>query len=197
MKIQCVLTREGGTKAEIDGLEYHFEPLDDGAHVAEVENEAHIDRFLGIPEGYKLYHGKGQPKGKPTQVAAAVATVVTSTEPKPTVPLAGSEAHPPQFEIAGTVYSQRDVVEKAFAASGMTSDEWNNLDDDERAAKIDIALDELADAADGEADDQGGKDAPVDEAAARAELVAQYEAKFGKKPHYRASIEKIKAELGV
>lgn len=197
MKIQCILKREGGTKAEIGGIEYHFEPLADGAHVAEVEREDHIDRFLSIPEGYKVYHGNGEPKGKPIEAAKAAAPAVTAA-PKETgnLPLAGSEQHPPQFEIGGTVYSQRDVVEKAFAASGLTCDEWNDLGDDERAAKIDIALDEIADAADGEAaHDQGGEDASVDEAVSREALVEQYKAKFGKAPHYRASVEKIKAEL--
>lgn len=199
MKIQCVLNREGGTKAEIDGIEYHFEPLADGAHVADVEREDHIDRFLGIPEGYKVYHGKEEPTGKPVEVGPVKAPAVNAPAPATSnLPLAGSEQHPPQFEIGGTVYTQRDVVEKAFAASGLTSDEWNDLGDDERAAKIDIMLDELADAADGQkADNQGGETAPVEEAVSREALVEQYKAKFGKAPHYRASIEKIKAELGV
>lgn len=184
MKVQCVLAREGGTKAEIGGIEYHFEPLADGAHVAEVENEAHIDRFLGIPEAYKVYHGKDEPKGVPLAVSPVKATVVSQpAAPTGTVSLAGSEQHPPQFEIDGTVYSQRDVVEKAFAASGMTPDEWNDLGDDERAAKIDITLDELADS----------QDEPQEPT--RDELVAAYEAKFGKKPHHKAGIDKIKAEL--
>ena len=68
MKIQCVLLRDGGTKTDLDGLLYHFEPLADGAHVAEIEIEAHIDRFLAIPEGYKIYHGKLAPKGKPQKL---------------------------------------------------------------------------------------------------------------------------------
>jgi hypothetical protein len=195
MKIECILKRQDGTKAEVGGIEYHFEPLADGAHVAEVADTAHIDRFLAIPEGYKVYHGSEEPNGKPVQVGK-LATVPVSAPAAPTsAALAGSEVHPPQFEINGKTYTQLEVVQKAFEASGMTSDEWNDLGDDERAAKMDIALDDLADAADGE-DDQGGEDAPVDEADARAQLVAQYEAKFGKKPHYRASIEKIKAELG-
>jgi hypothetical protein len=40
----------------------------------------------------------------------------------------------------------------------MTSDEWNELDDEERAAKIEIALDDMADAAEagsGEGEGEG------------------------------------------
>ena len=55
MKIECILKRPGGTKAEIGGIEYHFVPQDDGAHVADVADKAHIQRFLSIPEGYAIY----------------------------------------------------------------------------------------------------------------------------------------------
>lgn len=182
MKIECKLRREGGTRAEIGGIEYHFEPLADGAHVAEVDNAEHVDRFLAIPEGYKLYHGDGAPKGKPTVAAKEAPVVVTEPKDVTGIPLAGSEQHPPQFDINGKVYTQRDVVEKAFADSGLTPDEWNDLGEDERAAKIDIALDAIAD------------DAEAAEPT-RDELVALYEAKFGRKPNGKASIEKIKADL--
>lgn len=102
MQIECILKREGGTVAEIGGIDYHFEPLADGAHVAEVENDDHVDRFLSISEGYRLYRpGKNKP-----------------------------------------------------------ADETAPEDDAERAA-----------------------------------LAEQYEAKFGKKPHYKKSIDAIKAEL--
>lgn len=177
MNIECILKRDGGTSTELGGLIYHFEPLDDGAHVAEVTETAHIDRFLSIPEGFKVYHGTGKPKGRPQAGGLSVSALVIE-EPKTSAPLAGSDQHPPEFTIAGKTYTQLDVVQMAFAASGLTSDEWNDLGDDERAAKIDIALDDLADATD-----------------ERAALVAQYEAKFGKKPHGKTSIDTIKAKL--
>ncbi len=183
MKIESILKRQGGTKVELGGVEYHFEPMTDGAHVAEITEAAHIDRFLAIPEGYKVYHGSEQPTSKPKQAAKTAPAPVSAPAAAPSATLAGSEVHPPQFEIADKTYTQLEIVQKAFEASGLTSDEWNDLGEDERAAKIDITLDELAEAA---------EDAPSDE---RAELVAQYEAKFGRKPHYRAGIDKIKAEL--
>lgn len=55
LMIECKLHREGGTHAEIDGVTYHFKPRSDGAHVARVDRDDHIERFLAIPEGYRLY----------------------------------------------------------------------------------------------------------------------------------------------
>ena len=52
MKIQCLLKREGGTKIELFGVDYHFEPQEDGTHVAEITDKAAIERLLEIPEGY-------------------------------------------------------------------------------------------------------------------------------------------------
>lgn len=55
MKIESIIKRANGTRAEIGGTEYHFAPQADGAHVAEVEETEHIERFLAIPEGYRIY----------------------------------------------------------------------------------------------------------------------------------------------
>lgn len=190
MKIQSILIRDGGTRVVLDTTEYHFEPLADGAHVADVGIEAHIDRFLSIPEGFKLYHGSDAPKGEPKEVALRTPVAMPPAPVTGNPMLAGSEAHPPQFDVNGTVYSQREIVERAFAASNLTSDEWNELGDDDRAARIDIVLDEIADG-----HDQGDENPALDAAASREELVALYEARFGKKPNGKLSIEKIKAEL--
>jgi hypothetical protein len=61
MKIECILKRPGGTHAEIGGITYHFAPNSDGAHVADVTDNKHIQRFFGIPEGYRIY---GEPAAK-------------------------------------------------------------------------------------------------------------------------------------
>lgn len=185
MKIECKLKRQGGTKAELDGVQYHFEELTDGAHVANVESEAHIDRFLAIPEAYRVYHGKEDPTGKPQAVTKATLAAKVE-EPKAAGMLEGSDSHPPQFDIGGKTYSLAEIVRKAFEASGLEDVEWNDLDDSDRAAKIDIVLDDLADAAEkaGAGDD-----------AEREALVEQFKAKFGKAPHPSAKIETIKAKL--
>lgn len=62
MKIECKLQRAGGTIVDIGGTEYHFKPGADGAHVADIENDEHIDRFLAIAEAYRLYReAKSEP----------------------------------------------------------------------------------------------------------------------------------------
>ena len=57
MKIECKLKREGGSTIEIGGTTYEFLPDANGAHVAEVANTEHAERFLAIPEAYGI-HGK-------------------------------------------------------------------------------------------------------------------------------------------
>lgn len=60
-RIECKLIRKGGTRAEVGGTEYWFQPCTDGAHVADIEDNDHADRFLSITEGYRLYRGEGLP----------------------------------------------------------------------------------------------------------------------------------------
>ena len=192
MKIECILKRDGGTHTSIGNIQYHFEPVADGAHISDVADEGHIDRFLSISEAYKVYHGKCEPKGKPKSdgpVKQAAPVVAPEMEAK--APLAGSDLHPPQFEIGGQVITQLDVVRKAFEASGMTSDEWNELGEDDRAARMDIVLDEMAEAAD------LNHDGVVDGKDERISLIEAYKAKFGKAPNGRKSNATILAELGV
>lgn len=148
MKIQCILERKGGSRIDLGTMEYHFEPLDDGAHVAEVEIEAHIDRLLSIPESFRVYHGKHEPTGKPTLLGnpAMDAPPASLEIPAERLRLYGSDAHPPSFDVAGKTYTQFEIVKIAFAVSNMTEDEWNELPAEDRAARIDMALDDLDEA---------------------------------------------------
>jgi hypothetical protein len=201
MKIECVLKRIGGTITDIGGVQYHFEPLADGAHVSEVEIDSHVDRFLSIAEGYKLYRGTESPKGKPTQISKLIAMPVAVEEKKHGGGLKGSDMHSSQYEIGGQIYSLGDVVRKAFVASGLSEDDWNELDEDDRAARIDITLDDIADAAESaptanDADEAVANDnkAQIDEDGREA-LADAYLAKFGKRPHGKWTADKIKSEL--
>lgn len=62
--------RDGGTivSMPIDGgsIEYHFKPRADGAHIADVDEQAHVDRFMDIPEGFR----EAAPEGKPAKRVA-------------------------------------------------------------------------------------------------------------------------------
>ena len=173
MKIECILRREGGSKIELCGTEYHFAPLDDGAHVADVENEAHQDRFLSISEAYRLYRGASEVSTAPAASGLQQAALL------------GSSVHAASYEINGKTYSLGDVV--ALAAASFDVADWNELEDDTRHELIDEQLDKLA------ADTNG--DGNVDEGEELAALRAEYEAKFGKKPHSAMKAETLKAKL--
>lgn len=189
MDIESKIKREGGTHVDMGTAKYHFAPLEDGAHVAAVDDQDHQDRFLSIPEGYRAYRGAG--------VAAAAAPVV-QVDPvaAPSTPvsniLLGSDEHPASFEIHGKTYSLGDIVAQAHAASGLDVNEWNGLAADSRAGMIDDVLDQIDQVG---AEPPQSPQPPVNEEWVRAELVAQFETKFGKKPHHNAGIDSIRAKL--
>lgn len=182
MKIESKLHREGGTKIDLGGIEYHFAPQADGAHVAEVENDDHIARFLSIPEGFKIYKGAAAPVVETKTYANG--TTATGPGPLPKEPpievLVGSSVHPATFEINGKSYTLGDVVAAAHTASGLAVEEWNALPDEDRHTRIDAELDKLA---------------AGDPAAEMVELKAAYTAKFGKAPHHAMKADGIRAKL--
>lgn len=187
-EIECKLQRKGGTEVKLDKTTYHFAPREDGAHVADVENEAHVDKFLSIPEGYRMY--RGQAAAAPIEPAAPV-TPADVIEPvaaniADTI-LLGSSVHPATFNINGKTYALGDVVALAQAATGLNVAEWNELDDASRADMIDEQLELL------NADTSG--DGVVDPSEERAALAAQYRDKFDKAPHGKWTIERIREEL--
>ncbi len=54
MKIESLLRRKGGTKVELDGVEYHFKPDADGREFADVANMDHVGIFASIREGFRV-----------------------------------------------------------------------------------------------------------------------------------------------
>lgn len=191
MKIECKLQREGGTEVVIGTTAYHFTPLKDGAHVADVANEAHQDRFLSIPEAYRMYRGDlAAPAGAPVAIPEGnTEPVIPEGDDSQAEPaeLQASAKHPESFDINGKSYGLNDVVQLAFAASGVSADEWNEFSDDTRADLIDDELDKLA------ADTNG--DGTVDDKEERAALAIQFKAKHGKMPHYNLSMDKLRAAV--
>lgn len=172
MKIESIIKRVKGHTVELGGKAYEFLPPD---YVAEVEDPDHIGRFLSIVEGYRAVGATGDIPPAP------------KTEASPQVILLGSDVHPSAFEINGKEYSLGDVVQLAFAAAQMNHEAWNGLTEGERADLIDEQLDKLA------ADTNG--DGEVDASEERAAAVKDYEAKFGKKPHGKWSVERIREAL--
>jgi hypothetical protein len=178
MDIECKLIRPGGTHVRIETTDYHFLPLTDGAHVAAVESAAHQDRFLAIPEAYGVYRGKGKPVGKK---AAAAAPQPASDAAPADQTLLGASGYLDGYEFAGKAYAFADIVALTQQASGLDAAAWNALEEDARADLIDEQLDRLA-----------GDTQPDPE---RTAFVEQYRAKFGKAPHGRWSLDKIREAL--
>lgn len=214
MHIECKIQRAGGTHVDMGDAQYHFAPQPDGAHVALVESERHQDRFLSISEGYRLYRGEHQP----APVAATASEIGLTKAPDAegvmegaktdfSDILNGSDSHPASFDINGKTYSLGNVVAMAAKSNGLAAAEWNELSAEGRADMIDEELDKLNEAgpaAIGAA--AGGVDAvaaaatdgaaaSINDDAVRAALVVQFEAKFGKKPHYAIGIEKLRQKL--
>lgn len=71
MLIECTIQRERGTFVDLYGKSYHFAPNAEGAHVCEVEDEAAIDAFLAVPEGYRVAR-KGATPAKRAEPAKAI-----------------------------------------------------------------------------------------------------------------------------
>jgi len=183
MNIESIILRDGGTHVPMGTTSYHFAPQPDGAHVAAVEDDAHIARFLSIPEGFRMYR-PGQPAAAPVEIAPAAASVATAP--------AKSLGFPDSFDIGGATYSLQAVTDLAVEASELGLSNWNELPDEARATRIEAQLDKLQDAAD-EAAREALMSAPVPKT--RDELVALHVAKFGSKPHHKWDAAKIQAVL--
>jgi hypothetical protein len=205
--IECKLHREGGTHAEVGGIDYHFVPQEDGAHVCAVANPDHADRFLSITDAYRLYRGALIPVLTDiiTPVAASAPAVVAAaqTEPSPGTILTSS-VHPESFTIGGATYTLSEIADSARVAAGMSADDWAQLSDDTRAEFIDEKLDALAQAAEAipaipaAQAAQAAEPASEQEAAndpERAALVEAHRNKFGVKPHWRWSLDRIREAL--
>jgi hypothetical protein len=129
VKIECVLYREGGTEVELGGKKYHFKPQADGKHVAEVADKHHAARLLSISEAYRPLPCE--------KIPAAPAS--TTDEEAPAVDesaLIGSGTLPSFVDVLGKDVALGDIVRGAFEVSGLTVDEWNALDADERDTRL-------------------------------------------------------------
>ena len=76
MQIESIIRRKNGTRVTLDSTEYHFTPNAEGAHVADVENDAHIQRFLSVSEGFKIYRTAKVDKQPESVLAGTPATDV-------------------------------------------------------------------------------------------------------------------------
>jgi len=128
MKIESLIRRPEGTKVELDNVLYHFVPKgQDARHIAEVEREEHIRSFLSIPEGYQPVEGEKVSKKLQQQLDDEAE-------------LNGSAVHAAQYEFHGEKVKLDDIVLMAFDDSGLTREEWNELDDQKRYTFLDQTI---------------------------------------------------------
>lgn len=128
MKIESLIRRPQGTKVELDNVQYHFKPEgDDPRHVADVKRDEHIRTFLGIPEGYRPFEGEKVSEKLQKQIDE-------DTE------LKGSTVHAAVYDIHGEKVDLESLVLMSFDDSGLSREEWNELDDKKRYVYIDKTL---------------------------------------------------------
>jgi hypothetical protein len=175
MRIESIIARKPGSTISLFGTEYVFTTRSDGKLCADVEDEKHIERFLSIPEGYR--DADGELVAKPTITPAR-----TTVDPVPTytIPM----GYPTQFTMPnGANITIEYAVERAALASGLSFENWEALDEEARSEQVDAMLDII---------ERENQPAQPDE---RALAAADYEAKLGRKPHYKWNAAKIREEL--
>ncbi|GJH00218.1 hypothetical protein [Paraburkholderia terrae] len=166
MKIKCILLRQGGTHVELRGTNYHFAPQADGQHVAEVTDEAHIARFLSIPEAYRVV------------VETAPAVVVPETAaakiPEPTSQYRGDPA------LSGITTLQGNAAWTPPPANPPQGGEQSQ--GDQGGEK-------------GSAPESDDGEPVTDQSELRKLLAAQYKERFGRLPHGKWDAARIDEEL--
>jgi hypothetical protein len=226
MKIECILRRDPPALVVLGVTAYQFQPDEQGRHVCDVEDNAHLARLLSISEAYRLPGDEPIPQALiPAIVEQSLPTAAATLAPVDENLIKGSTVHPATFDLGGAEPTELDdVVAHALDLSGLTTPEWNSLPDEDRHNFIDIALDALDTRKPEDVTEQNTppvieppvakpttETAPVSVAgnsngdalkdgldatdAEREALAVAYKAKFGARPHYKWTIEKITEEM--
>ncbi len=126
LKIESIIRRPGGTKGVIMGTtSYDFLPNAEGAHVANVLDPDHAQKFLKISEGYRIY--TSQEPGDAETGAGAIGAIAASAstqsqEPNPTPPAK-------QAPAAGAAKQQVDSTNAPATEPTKPSGEANDTKD--------------------------------------------------------------------
>lgn len=184
MLIQRIHSLPKGTIVTFPGgFSYHFLPREPGGpHVADVENQRHIDRFLAMPEGYRAVEppAPAQPT-VPVQAPELAAALASADIP------AGDALHAPEpqdDDIAAAEDADADTDEGAADLSG---EDDQQPDDQTDAGKA------VEDPAQPEAGTPA--DLPDFTAMSDDQLRAEFEASVGRKPSSRAGRATMIAQI--
>lgn len=209
MKIESIIKRDPPTEVLLGDTAYKFQPDSKGRHVCDVTDKAHIARLLSIAEGFQIPYDEDAPKvDVPPVIDPPVQTVQPTFQPTqdPDV-LLGADGYPDVIDLGnGKTADIADVIADAHELSGLTTADWNTLPLEVRTGLIDAVLDALADSEEEAPKDAANDDQPpatdkppVDDKAQyeaeREALALEYKAKFGSKPHYKWTMDKIRDEL--
>lgn len=149
MKVESIIKRNPPTSIMLGDTAYQFEPDSEGRHVCEVSDQQHLAKLLSIPEGYRLVLDGSQEQAPKQPQQPTIAPIQPTIQPvsddgEDNGVLLGSDVHPAVIDLGdGRTVQLGEVVQKAFADSGMTTKEWNEQDEDDRYAKIDAVLDSM------------------------------------------------------
>lgn len=110
MRIVSLIQRPGGTEIPLDGKTYKFkpDPAADGAHIAEVEDMAHIKRLLKIREGFAPAPGEIDPRMDEDQAIDEIAardSEILSLQTQLTNALAERDGLKHKLDVAATELS--------------------------------------------------------------------------------------------
>ncbi|MCU1017022.1 hypothetical protein JAK38_06445 [Stenotrophomonas maltophilia] len=128
-----------------------------------------IKPFRGVPEGeiYPVQFVAGDDCPPELEAGALSVGALSLMVDTPSPFLVGSSVQPESFELSdGSVLSLGEVVGRAHAASGLSVEDWNALEESAREALIAETVDKLS------GDDDKGQVAAGDKPA----LIAQLEA---------------------
>lgn len=217
MKIECIIRRPKGTKVELQGIEYHFKPNgEDVRHIANIENQVHIRQLLRIPEGYKaLEEVPVEVQGELDSALQLVGSKVhAASYDIKGEKIALEELVAMAFDDSGIDRDAWNALcdEARYGYIDTTLSELQGpLDPEPDSEPTDIKPESELNTTPDEpsvVDEQPNVEklpGPTPEELPKAEvtgqaldydaLVVQYQAKFGKKPHYKLSAERIKQVL--
>ncbi len=112
MKIESIIRRAAGSTVVLGTKLYRFQPGEDGRHVCEVEDEAHIERLLSIKEGFREVTTKaGDVSAPKAPVVAAVVEKKAEGEAKPKGGRKPKDAKPPAVKTAADASSVEKKAE--------------------------------------------------------------------------------------
>lgn len=145
MKIECILRRDPPAVVTLGATAYQFQPDEQGRHVCDVEDNAHLARLLSISEAYRLPGDAPIPQALiPAIVEQSLPTTAATLAPVDEHLIKGSTVHPATFDLGNNAVTDLDdVVAHALELSGLTTMEWDGLPDEDRHALIDVALDAM------------------------------------------------------